>query len=65
MSKTPEETWLSIPEKHRISIVNSCWCSQCLDSVTIIDYVVKAEKGTLVLDGSCHQCQAKVVRVID
>ena len=65
MSKTPEDVWLSIPEKHRTAMTNSCWCSKCRDSVSIVNYVVKTEKGTLILDGSCQYCQGRVVRVVD
>jgi hypothetical protein len=50
MSKTSDEAWLSIPEKQRTAIV---------------DFAVKAERGSLVLEGICKKCQSAVVRVID
>jgi len=65
MTKTPEEIWQLIPEKNKVAITSSCWCSQCRDSVTIADYKVKAEKGALMLDGKCQGCGGKVVRVVD
>lgn len=57
--------WDGIPHDQQSHIVNSVFCTGCMGSCSMIDYVGSIDDGILILDGTCAKCGRAVTRVVD
>ncbi|TFE01329.1 hypothetical protein [Jeotgalibacillus sp. R-1-5s-1] len=57
--------WLSIPEQTRKMLIGNVFCSQCLDAVTIKDFIITGDPAGVVLEGKCAACGHPVARVVE
>lgn len=54
-----------IPGDMKSKILSNVYCAHCNDTVQIVDFTAKMEKGDLVLKGRCGKCNHKVARLIE
>lgn len=68
MAKEPSNEalrlWIGLPADTRQIFLNSVWCGECREAVTIVDYHAELRR-VVVLQGFCGTCGHRVVRVID
>jgi hypothetical protein len=60
-----ELLWGTVPAQARVRILKNVFCTQCRDSVEMVDYGGTVKGGDVVLDGSCAKCGHRVVRVVE
>lgn len=57
--------WLSIPKDTRKQLISNVFCSNCLDAVTIEDFIIVDHPSGVLLEGKCKDCGNKVARVVE
>ena len=54
-----------IPDDVKSKILSNAYCSSCKDTVKIVDFEGKLDKGDLILIGKCEKCLGDVSRLIE
>ncbi|MDP5276385.1 hypothetical protein [Chengkuizengella axinellae] len=62
---SPNQMWLSIEKEYRKMIVNNVWCANCVDEITIVQYVIQEHSTGIVLRGKCKNCGQDAARVVE
>jgi hypothetical protein len=57
--------WDSIPDRVKMLLLNSVWCSACGKARTIVRYEGRIEVGDLILEGVCGTCGGAVARLVE
>jgi hypothetical protein len=57
--------WAVIPVEFQEKILDKVFCSQCRDSVRIVDYSGSVVSGDLLLKGKCAICGQKLARLVE
>ncbi|QST00410.1 hypothetical protein IMZ31_02100 [Pontibacillus sp. ALD_SL1] len=57
--------WLSIPKDSREKLIQNVFCSNCLDAVTIVDFIILDHPEGVLLEGKCKNCGESVARVVE
>jgi len=55
-TRPAQKLWEKIPSEFRMEILNSVWCVNCRDTVTMLNITGKVERRDLVLSGKCDRC---------
>lgn len=63
-SPEAQKLWDVIPHDHKDHIINSVFCTGCISSCSMNDYVGSIDDGTLILNGKCTKCGRAVTRVV-
>lgn len=56
--------WDAVPHDRQAHIVNSVFCTGCMGTCTMTDYVGSLDDGILILNGKCAKCGRGVTRVV-
>lgn len=54
-----------IPDDVKAKILSNVYCSNCKDTVKIVEFEATIEGNDLVLKGKCENCSGKVARLIE
>lgn len=54
-----------IPDDVKTKILSNVYCSNCKDTVKIVEFEATIEGNDLVLKGKCENCSGKVARLIE
>ncbi|UOQ92045.1 hypothetical protein MUO14_16275 [Halobacillus shinanisalinarum] len=57
--------WLSLPKDIRSQLIGNVFCSNCLDAVTITDFIIVDHPSGVLLKGKCKNCGNEVARVVE
>jgi hypothetical protein len=57
--------WDAIPPHFQERIVYNVWCPHCREMTTMTDFTGEVHGKSLVLRGTCVNCQGKVARVLE
>ena len=61
-----QERWDKIPNWSQAKILDNVWCVNCQHSIGIkVESVKIIADSDLLLEGKCHECGAKVARLIE
>jgi len=54
-----------MPENIKQKILSNVWYSNCMDVVSVVDYVIENDKLGLIISGKCSICGSEVARVVE
>jgi|RhiMetdeSRZDD1v2_1073273.scaffolds.fasta_scaffold42103_5 hypothetical protein len=57
--------WDAIPPHFQEQVLQNVWCPHCRDMTTMRDFAGEVHGRSLVLHGTCVNCQGKVARVLE
>lgn len=57
--------WTELGARPQTLLLNNVWCVTCRKQTTIVRFTGKVERGNLVLEGHCIQCDGPVARLIE
>ncbi len=57
--------WEKIPVEFQDTILSNVLCSNCRDSVRMVDYSGSVVSGDLLLKGNCAICGRTVARLVE
>ncbi len=57
--------WEAIAPDHRLRILNSVWCVQCMQGTSMGNVTGRIENGMLTLTGVCTRCGGVVARLME
>ena len=60
-----ERRWSALGGVIQTRLLNDVWCGDCHKTTTIVNFSGKIERGDLVLEGHCINCNGSVARVIE
>ena len=54
-----------IPDDIKSKILSNVYCSNCKDTVKIINFTATVDRDDLLLRGKCERCSGDVTRLIE
>jgi len=54
-----------IPDDIKAKILSNVYCSNCKDTVKIVEFEASMDGDDLILQGKCENCSGKVARLIE
>jgi len=54
-----------IPDDIKSKLLSNVYCSNCADTVRIVDFEATMDNNDLILKGKCERCSNRVVRLIE
>lgn len=64
-NKKAMQKFNQIPDDIKSKILSNVYCSNCEDTVKIVDFEATIDKNDLVLTGKCNKCSGEVNRLIE
>ncbi|WP_254901685.1 hypothetical protein [Thalassobacillus devorans] len=57
--------WVALPKDIRNKLIQNVFCPHCLDTVTIVEFVIVDDPAGILLEGKCKNCRNEVARVVE
>ena len=54
-----------IPDDMKAKILSNVYCSNCKDTVKIVEFTATTDRDDLLLSGKCAKCSKKIARLIE
>jgi hypothetical protein len=65
MPGAAKQRWAELSSDSKKAVINSAWCTRCMDGTTIQISEGRMSGRSLVLRGTCKKCGGKVARTIE
>ncbi len=63
--KKAMEKFNQIPDDMKAKTLSNVYCSNCKDTVKIVDFTARVTQEDLILEGKCDSCSRSVSRLIE